>query len=175
MISDSRLAFRKPLLIAFLLGCTVSCVTSAGLTARIVIPATVYWSFIPLVQIASLPLVCWADRDRVSLARAIDRFFAGYLPWTIYLIGLAAIWSFLSPPEQRLSSTISVVWLEAGALVAALWSVFIYYRFFRFVLCRTAGTAVRDLLIQRFVSWSVAVFIIGAPTVWSELAGRIGR
>ena len=165
----------RPLFVAFLIGCTVSLLTSATLTARLVIPATIYWSCIPLVQVGSLCAVCWRDRTNISLGRLVDRFFRGYTPWFVYLLGLSVIWAFLSPANSAPQSTIARLWLFAGAIVASLWSLYIDFQFFRFALKRTAPGAARDLVVQRLISWSVIVFIIGAPTAWSEVAGRIVR
>src|SRR5262249_15678295 len=150
------------------LGCSVSLFASATLNARIIISATVYWGVLPFVQLVSIIAVCWTDRRHISLARTIDTFFAGYAPWFIYLIGLAVIWSFLMPSDKPLVSTISAACLYAGALIAALWSAYIDFCFFRFALQRTPVKAARDLLLQRLLSWGVIVLILGAPTVWSE-------
>ncbi len=169
----ARFAFAKPIFVAFLMGCTVSLLTSATLTARLVIPATIYWSFIPLVQIGSLYMVWRHDRGNVSFRRLIDKFFAGYTPWSIFLIGLSLIWAFLSPHNNAVEAAIANVWLFGGSVAASIASVYVDFRFFRLVLGRTPRRAGRDLLVQRLISWSTILFIIGAPTAWSEIVGRI--
>ena len=42
------LAAKRPLLLAFLIGCTISLVTSQGLNLRLAVGATICWSFVPL-------------------------------------------------------------------------------------------------------------------------------
>ena len=78
------LAWRRPLLTAFILGCGVSLITSGRLTLRLVGPATIYWSFVPLLEIAplaALPLAAlWRRRQPVSFPRAIDLCFTGHGP-----------------------------------------------------------------------------------------------
>src|SRR4051812_48942776 len=48
------LAVRRPLLVALVLGCATSLMTSGRLTLRLLVPAAVYWSFIPVLEVAGL-------------------------------------------------------------------------------------------------------------------------
>jgi hypothetical protein len=70
---------RRPLLVAFVLGCSVSLMTSGRVTLRLAGPATVHWSFVPLAGIAGLAVVS----GRRLHAETIDEFFHGYLPWML--------------------------------------------------------------------------------------------
>jgi hypothetical protein len=167
------LALKKPLLLAFLLGCTVSFLTSGTLTLRLIGPAMIYWGFVPLIEIAALSAVCWNDRQNVPFPRLIDSFFRGYSPWLLWMAGMCAIWSLLSPPAKSLDWTVSIVWLDGGVALAIVWSLYIDFRFFRSVLRRTPAGAVRQLALQRVISWSLIMAIIGAPTIWSDVVGRL--
>jgi hypothetical protein len=164
---------KKPLLLAFFLGCTVSFLTSGTLTLRLIGPAMIYWSFVPLIEIAALSAVCWRDRQDIPFPRLIDSFFRGYSPWLLSLAGMCAIWSLLSPSAKSLDGTVSIVWLDGGVALAIAWSLYIDFRFFRSVLRRTPAGAVRQLALQRLISWSLIMAIIGAPAIWSDIAGRL--
>src|SRR5580765_7808241 len=94
------LAVKKPLVLAFFLGCAVSFLTVRTLTLRLVLPGMVYWSFVPLIEIVALAAVCWSDRQKFSFPRLIDSFFSGYRPWLLWLTGLCAIWTLLSPAAK---------------------------------------------------------------------------
>src|SRR5262245_27299800 len=65
-------ALRRPLRMAFVLGCAMSLMTEGSITLRLALPAALCWSFIPLVQIACLAISHRRARPEVSLGRAID-------------------------------------------------------------------------------------------------------
>lgn len=166
------LIFKRPLLVAFVLGCTMSLITAASLTLRLVGPATIYWSFVPLAETGALTAVCWSGRRMVSFPRAIDLFFMGHGPCSLWLIGLSVIWSFF-PPARAFSLT--RVWLYGASAMVIVWSACIDFCFFRFVLGRNRTAAGRDLLLHRAISWSLIIAIFGAPAIYPEIVGRFGR
>jgi hypothetical protein len=164
---------KKPLFLAFFLGCTVSFLTARTLTLRLLVPEMVSWAFVPLIEIAALATVCRRDRRNIPFAELIDSFFRGYSPWLLWMTGICAIWSFLSTASKSLDWTISVVWLLGGVVCAVVWSLFIDFRFFRSVLQRSPAVAARELALHRLISWSLILAAIGAPTIWSDITGRL--
>jgi hypothetical protein len=169
---ESSSALRRPLFVAFLLGCMVSLITSQRLALRLVADGAINASFILLGQIGALALV-WR-RERVgSFARAIDLFFAGYGPWSLWILSFSAVWAFASP-MQAFAWTGSR-WHWFTVVVAAAWSGYIDLRFFQCVLQRSAERAARDLLLQWAISWSVAIVIFGGGPLWSEHMRMFGR
>jgi len=167
------LAIKRPLLLAFFLGCTVSFLTSRTLTLRLVLPATAYWSFVPLIEIGALAAVCRRDRQEIMLGNLVDLFFRGYTPWLLWLVGLSAIWCLLSPASKALDAYLSTAWLDDGIVAAALWSLYTDFHFFRSVLRRTRSRALRDVALHRVLSWSLIAAVIAAPTIWSDTTGRL--
>src|SRR5215467_6235125 len=97
---NAWLGLKRPLFLAFFLGCTVSFLTSRTLTLRLIVPTMIYWAFVPLIEIVSLAAVCQSDRQNTPFPRLIDLFFRGYSPWLLWLVGVCAIWSLLSPPAK---------------------------------------------------------------------------
>lgn len=170
---NAWIALKRPLLLSFFLACTVSFLTARTLTLRLIVPALVYWSFVPLVQIGSLVIVCWGDRQTMRFPNVIDSFFKGNVPWFLWLSGLCAIWSLLSPQTESLDWAVSVIWLLGGLVLAAAWSLLIDFRFFRSVCDQAPGSAMRHLALHRLISWSVILAIAGGPTIWSDVAGRL--
>jgi hypothetical protein len=164
---------KRPLLLSFLIGCTVSFLTTRTLTLRLIAPAMIYWSFVPLIQIAALAAVCRHDRKSLRFSELINLFFRGYSPWLFWLVGVCAIWLFLSPSSKSLDWTVSVVCLDGGVALAVLWSLHIDFHFFRSVLSHSPAGAARALALQRFISWPLILGIIAAPTIWSDIVGRI--
>src|SRR5262245_54501626 len=172
-LMSAWLALKRPLLLAFFLGCTVSFLTSRMLTLRLVVPAMIYWSFVALIEIAALAAVCRRDRKNILFPKLIDSFFRGYSPWLLWLVGVCAIWSVLLPPAKPFDWRLSILWADFGGVIAIAWSLYIDFSFFRSVLRRSTTGAVRDLALQRLISWSLIIAIIAAPTIWSEITGRL--
>jgi hypothetical protein len=166
-------ALKRPLFLAFFLGCTVSFLTAGTLTLRLIVPEMVAWAIVPLIEMAALAVVCRGDQRNIRFAELIDSFFRGYLPWLLWLIGICVIWSLLSPASNSLDWTISIVWMLGGVGCAVVWSLFIDFRFFKSVLKRNPAVAMRDVAMHRFISWTLILAVIGGPTIWSDITGRL--
>jgi hypothetical protein len=103
----------------------------------------------------------------------VDSFFKGYTPWTIWLAGMCAIWSLLLPAERSRDWVITTVWLLGGVAASIVWSLRIDLQFFRAIVRNNEGSAVRRLALHRLISWSVILAVVGAPTIWSDVVGRL--
>jgi hypothetical protein len=152
------IAVRRPLLVAFVLGCSVSLMTSGRVTLRLAGPATVYWSFVPLAGIAGLAVVS----GRRLHAETIDEFFRGYLPWMLLIVAFAALWAFIPAPVAFARTDDPLVW-EGLAVVPLVWSSRTDLHFFERMFGCNRREAVRYLLVHRLVSWPIALAIF----VWS--------
>jgi len=159
-------AARRPLFLAFLLGCTVSLVTSQRLTLRLVAGGTVNMSFVPLAEIAALAAV-WRRNRVLSFSRAVDLFFMGHGPWILGCLGYSTVWAFASP-EHAFAWMLPrrIWWILSLALV---WSAYIDYCFFRRGLQRDRVGAGFDLLLQRTISWTVGIVVFGGSAVPPEI------
>jgi hypothetical protein len=170
-LGGAWLGWRRPLLVAVVLGCTMSLITSASLTLHLAGPATFYWGFVPLAEIAALAAVCRRTRRTGPFGRTVDLFFAGHGPWLFWLIGLCGIWSFV-PPIQAYDFT--RVWLYGAGAIVIVWSAYIDFCFFRFAMGKKPARAGGDLLVQRLVSWTIVVAVFGGPAIVPEVAARLG-
>ena len=162
-------AARRPLALSLFIGCAVSLMATGSLTLRLALPAAVYWSFVPLAQIAGLAI---AMRRRPP-AETIDAYFAGHGAWMLWLAAFAAMWTLL-PPRAAYGSWLfpDLWWALAG--VAAAWSLWIDFGFFRRAGARSPAQAAKDLAIQRLVSWSIGMTLFVAPAGWQTVAARFG-
>src|SRR5713101_7670347 len=141
----ARTAFlERPLLFSFLL--------------RLVLGGALAFGFIPALQIASIALSGAAfGRSGIPLLRAIDLHFLGYLPWTVWLLFVAAFASFTSPEREHLLWAV-ILWSVA---VPILWSRVIGWHFFRRVLGMGVPGALAALLVQIAIVWgSILVFFL---------------
>lgn len=170
------IALRRPLFAALLLGATVSFLATGTLTLRLVLGGALVWSFVPLLEAASLAVVCRSRPAALSRSRALDLFFAGRGAWSLLLILVSAAAAFSEPlhvyawtamPQEAV--------IGSGLLIVAAWSAYVDLCFFRVVLEYPAPRAMRALAIQRTLSWTVSLaYFVGmaaSPYVFSLLRG----
>jgi hypothetical protein len=168
---NAWIALRRPLLVAFVLGCAVSLMTSGRLTLRLALPATVYWTFVPVCQIATLSVV--ARRRKMPFAHLIDSYFQSHTAWLVWVMTFAAIWAFLpAPTVYSWMFRKSLLYASAGLVFA--WSAYVDFGFFRRVLGRPPVHAARDLAIQRLFCWAMGLAIFVAPGGWQVVASAMG-
>jgi len=167
------LAIRRPLLVAVVFGCAVSLMTSGRLSLRLATPATLYWSFVPLLEIAGLAAVWPWKRSPVSFARVIDLFFVSNFAWSLWFTAFAALWAFF-PPARVFAWTASPWPCYASAMAVGLWCAWLDFRFFRTVPGRTPVLACRDLAVQRFIAWTAGVIWFMGSAAWQVVASRVG-
>ena len=170
------LAFRRPLLLAFVFGCVISLLTSTQLIPGLVAGESLSWSVVPFLQVISLAMLTWRRRPVLGLPRIIDLFFTGMGPWLLWLTGVAALSSVSDWVDVQNWAGPSRVWLSLGSMLPALiWSGWIDFYFFRRVMGESRSGAVRNLLLQRLIasmSWFVLFY---GYVVWPLLPWRLGR
>lgn len=147
--------------------------TSGRLSLRLTVPATLYWSFVPLVEIAGLAVVWRRKREPIPFSLAIDLFFRSNAPYLLWVIGFAAIWAFV--PTVRVNRWFATTgpWLHS-AYVAAFCSACLDLRFFRSVLGRGWAGAVASLLTQRAVTWGLGLAWFVGMGGWQVVSTRFG-
>jgi len=162
---------RKPVLLAFVLGCTVSALASGRFSARLVLDGAVSFAFVPALELLALAVVCrTGTRAHLPLPRVVDLFFAGNAPWLLWLVVVAGV--ALVPPT-RLGPLVDLLLL--AALVPAAWSIYIDFHFFREVAKRSAMGAVADIVVHRAIAWTgAAVYFLGI-VAWSVADSSLAR
>jgi len=160
------LALRRPLTVACCLGCAVSLMATGALTLRLALPAAVYWSFVPLVELAGLAV---AVRGQLR-AEVIDDFFAAHGPWLLWVAAFTALWTFVPAPAVIGQTGFPRFWYVAGALIA-IWTAWLDLAFFRRKGQRFPAAA---MVVQRAVSWPLGMLIFVAPAGWQTIAARFG-
>jgi hypothetical protein len=155
--------------VALVLGCATSLMTSGRLTLRLAAPATVYWTFLLLLEIAGLAAVC----GKGIRPKTIDAFFAGHTPWLLWVTSFAALWAWL--PATHLFGTRAYLWTWIGlALLMIVWSARFDFAFSRRVLGRTRGQAARDVAVERAICWIGGLAMFAATASWQIVAARLG-
>ena len=165
-------AWRRPLFMAFLLGCTISLTTTGSLTLRLVVSTALSWSFVPAIEIAALALVLHGAGHWGRLSRLVDLFCMGCGVWSVWLIGISIIFA-AAPPAHVFPVFFS--WLEVGGLLVLIWSAYVDYCFFHEVLRCSAARARHALLLHRLLSWIPILLIISLPAIVPTIVFFAGR
>ena len=158
--------------VAFWFGCMISLVTSQRLTMRHVVGGVIHASFLLLGQIAALAIVAGRER-KISFARMIDIFFAGYGPWTLWIILFSSVWAFTSKGHAEKFAGPGSILPTAG--LVALWSCYINFHFFERVLQRRRDRAVWNVVQLAVMCWILCVLIFGYGVLGSEFMRLLGR
>jgi hypothetical protein len=107
----------RPLFALFLYGCAASLTMSGRVTLRVVPAAMLQAIYVPLLQMAALAVVC---RGALPFRRAVDLFYAGQAPVSLFLLAFASAWGF-APSGQAYAQ---MVFWGPAALVALGWSAY---------------------------------------------------
>ena len=147
-------AVRRPLLVAFVLGVATAMSATGRVTPALLLSTTACWSFVVVIQAAiALTLVAGPARRTVGLARAIDLYFAGHAPWSLWMLAVAA-WA-PSPIGRPLSPL-----LVAGAVPLIL-TPRILSAYFREVLEMDPRHALARAAAQQVMTWVTFVVLFG--------------
>jgi hypothetical protein len=164
------MAVRRPLFLILILAAFASLATSGRLSLRLLTAGAECAVFLPPLMIGSLALI---RRPAIPLARAIDLFFLGHGPWTLWIVAFASVWAFVPAAKAFSWFPYREAWL-AAAVAAFLWSSYIDFWFLRCVFRKTAAQALRDLAVQRTIAWIVGLAVFVGAGGWQVLASRFG-
>jgi hypothetical protein len=154
----------RPVSFALLIGLAIAISASGRPTLRLVIGSAVAWSFVPALHAAAVALVTFTlARGRLRPGRAVDLYFMGLLPWSAWLLGIAALASFT--PPARDAAVWSTVLFTAPVLF--IWARIVTFAFFR----RALGLSRRRSLAA--VALAVAI-VWGAILAFFLLSGQLG-
>jgi hypothetical protein len=160
-------ALKRPLLVAIVLGMAVSIYATRRVTLGLALSAILTWSFAVAVQaLAAAALVMSSARRRSSLPSALDLFFMGHGPWSLWLIAAAA-WSALLPRPDKMDMIVA-----ASAVVPIAWTAVIVFAFCRTVLHDEPRVAVIRTLFHQSLIWTfTAVYIAVVVQLWPRSVG----
>ena len=144
---------RRPLLVAFVLGCAVSVLASGRFTLRLIVDGTLSMAFVPACQMLGLAAVFPFRQTPVSFAHAVDRFFAGSTIWLAWMFAFMVLGAVLPVTDQAHLDGPFLM----SSMLPILWSVAVDRRFFAGVMGRTGWRAALDISIERLVAWLAAL------------------
>jgi hypothetical protein len=147
-------AVRRPLIVALVLGVSTAMSGTGHVTPALLFSTTACWSFLVIIQAAiALTLVAGPARRTVGLARAIDLYFAGHAPWSLWMLAAAA-WS--PSPIGRPALPLLV-----AAAVPLVMTPRILSAYFREVLEMDPRDAFARAAAQQAMTWVTFVVLFG--------------
>lgn len=156
-------ALRRPFIVALVLGVSAAMGATGRVTPALLLSTMLCWSFVVVLQLAiALPLIAGPARRTVGLARAVDLFFAGHAPWSLWMLAVVA-WA--PSPVGR------PIW---PALVAAIVPFVLTPRivsaFFREVLELDPRRAMSRTAAQQALTWLTFIALYGtAVQLWPRV------
>lgn len=156
-------AMRRPALVALVIGVAAAMAATRHVTPALVLSTTLCWLFIVVLQAGiGLALFAGPARRTVGIARALDLYFAGHAPWSLWLLAVAAYGpSPIGRPQLPVAvAAVVPMFLTARTLVA----------FFREVLELDPRHALARAAAQQVLTWSALVALLGTAVA---LAPRV--
>ena len=146
-------AIRRPLVVTLVLGVSAAIGATSHVTPALLLSTTLCWIFVVALQAAiALVLIAGPARRTVGLARALDLYFAGHAPWSLWMLAVAA-WG---PPLGRPFTPIAI-----AAAVPLVLTPRILSAFFREVLEMDPRYAVALTVVQQVMTWVTFVILFG--------------
>ena len=143
-------ALQRPLLVALVIGVSIALAATRRISLALVASTTLSWSYIVVLQLLiAVPLLARRARRTVGLPRAIDLYFAGHAPWSLFVL-FAAAWGPAAGGRR--------LWpLEVAAVIALVLTLRILSAFFEVVLAMDGRSARRMTILQQAITWSLFI------------------
>jgi hypothetical protein len=152
-------AARRPLFLTLVLGCVISLLGASVATIRLIGGAATYWSYVPLIEILALAIVLRRRSGR-GLASLIDMFFAGHAAWTLFILIAGVVIQVTSPMDWWF---IIIGPAVVGLVMVTGWSAYVDVCFFRYVCGSSRRRAVTEVVLHRFIAWTLIFWIFAVP------------
>jgi hypothetical protein len=161
-VSWSRM-LRRPALVLLVIATAVPIMAIQRVTIGLVLTAALSWSFVVAIQLlAGAVVIASAPARRIEIRRALDLWFAGYLPYSVWLLLAAA--------AMGSARAGSVTLFIASALIPCLWTAVIVAAFCRTVLRTSRAGARWRAAVHCLVVWAIGLsYVAWAAGGWFQL------
>jgi len=154
---------RRPAGVALLIGGVVTLTTTGTLTPGLWLSSALCWAFAPALQavVAGALILAVGRRRQLRFASAMDLFFAGHGPWSLWLLALAAGVMVNLPLG---TAALPRLLIAATALVPIAWTAVILFGFARTVLGLPPRGALVWTAAYQIALWGLIYLYVGAVT-----------
>jgi hypothetical protein len=144
---------RRPLIVALVIGTAVPIMAVQRITLGLLVSSALSFSFVVAIQMAAgAALIATGASRRASLPRALDLWFAGHAPYSLWWLAVAA--AFASMPAA------SMFLLIALAVVPAVWTAVIVAAFCRQVLGASRAGARWRAAVHFLAIWAIGFELV---------------
>ena len=161
-----RDALERPALYALLVGTCVAIAATGQASLGLVASTTASWSWVVVVQLIIAVAMTRSARAlrKVSAARAFELWFAGHVPWTLWMLLLA--------PAIRAYPTLPVEEVLCSMLAPIAWTFVIAVAFSKYVVGRSTATSwLLALTHQLTIIALVLSYVAWSAGGWFRLVG----
>ena len=153
----------RPAMVLLVIGTSVSIMAVQRVTLGLVATAALSWSFVVAIQgLVGAGMIASAPARRVGVLRALDLWFAGYLPYSLWMLtSFAWMGSSTSAPLEI---------LVCSAIAPAAWTALIVSAFCRTVLDTTPSGARRRAAAHQVIVWAIGLtYVAWSAGGWFQL------
>jgi hypothetical protein len=144
---------RRPLIFLAVIGTAVPIMAVQRITVSLFASSIVSFGFVVLIQMAvGAGIIVSAGSRPASMTRALDLWFAGHLPYSVWLLTVAA--AFAALPWASLDGLIAL------AIIPAAWTAVIVAAFCRHVLGTSRAGARWRAVAHFIVIWAIAFELV---------------
>jgi hypothetical protein len=144
---------RRPAVVALVIGTAVPVMAVQRVTLGLVAASTMSFSFVVAIQIAvGAAVIASAPSRRLTMARALDLWFAGHLPYSVWLLTAAAVFAGLPAASMDL--------LIVSAVIPAAWTAVIVAAFCRQMLGTSRAGARWRAAVHFVVIWAIGFELV---------------
>lgn len=164
-----RRALERPLLIATMVGTTMTMASVRRVALGVIVLNMISWSFVVLFQLAIGAItVRLARRRPLTVARSVELLFVGHLPWSVWMLLMAFMYAFTPFSPGRTGQL-------ATLITPALWTTLIVFAFCRDGLGCTPPRAWLFTLLHQAMTWTVFVgYAFLTSGIWGRVLAALG-
>lgn len=160
---------RRPLVVLTVIATAVPIMAVQRITVTLFAWSIASFGFVVLIQmVVGAAIIVSARSRRVGVPRALDLWFAGHAPYSLWLLAVAAL--FASLPYGSLDGLVVL------AAIPAAWTAVIVAAFCRHVLGASRAGARWRAAAHFLVIWAIALQLIASSAGgWFQIAGSVNR
>ena len=157
----------RPLIVLVVIATAVPIMAVQRITVALFASSIASFGFVVLIQMAvGAGIIASAGTRRASMTRALDLWFAGHVPYSLWLLAVAA--AFAGLPWASLDLLIAL------AIIPAAWTTVIVAAFCRNVLGTSRAGARWRAAAHFIVVWAIALELVAlAAGGWFQIARSV--
>jgi hypothetical protein len=161
--------WRRLGMILLVIAVAISIMAVQRVTIGYVAVTAISWSFVLLIQLLiALLLVMSVPSRPISVSRALDLWFAGHVPYSLWLLVISAVVANLESAAVEMVIVLS--------LIPSLWTSAILSAFCRVVLGTSRRGAWLRAVLQFIVAWAIGLeYVALASGGWFQVVGPVTR